>query len=176
MYLRSQRGYNLLGLTEKVKDPLLHSISAAGLFEERREADGDPNRESPSRSSRFGSSRVSDSNPAFEGGERDVVLITENRKAGTSRNTGSDKQTYYKISLAGDQMDSVANMAQDLLKADVWMGIQLSVRAALSARGFYSLVEMGVPFPESLLVRVRGIKQTMISEGEEPAQAPIPHG
>ncbi len=93
-----------------------------------------------------------------------MVLITENRKAGTSRNTGSDKQTYYKISLAGDQMDSVANMAQDLFEGGCVDGDTALCEAALSARGFYSLVEMGVPFPESLLVRVRGIKQTMISK------------
>lgn len=94
----------------------------------------------------------------FEGGERDVVLITENRKAGTSRNTGSDKQTYYKISLAGDQMDSVANMAQDLFEGGCVDGDTALCEAALSARGFYSLVEMGVPFPESLFGESAGYK------------------
>ena len=30
-------------------------------------------------------------------GQRDILIVTENRLAGTSRNTGSDKQTYYKL-------------------------------------------------------------------------------
>ena len=34
-------------------------------------------------------------------GERDLAILAEEVKAGTSRNTGSDKQTYYKLSLAG---------------------------------------------------------------------------
>ena len=34
-------------------------------------------------------------------GQHDIVLVTENRVGGTSRNTGSDKQTYYKLSLCG---------------------------------------------------------------------------
>ena len=36
-------------------------------------------------------------------GVKNVALVTEDMKAGTSRNTGSDKQTYYKLSLAGEQ-------------------------------------------------------------------------
>ena len=32
-------------------------------------------------------------------GEHDLAIISENVEAGTSRNTGSDKQTYYKLSL-----------------------------------------------------------------------------
>ena len=34
-------------------------------------------------------------------GRQDILLITEKRTAGTSRNTGSDKQTYYKLTLSG---------------------------------------------------------------------------
>lgn len=94
----------------------------------------------------------------FEGGERDLVLITENRKAGTSRNTGSDKQTYYKISLAGEQMDSVGKMAQDLFDGGCVDGDTALCEAALSARGFYSLVELGVPFPESFFGESAGYK------------------
>ena len=35
-------------------------------------------------------------------GIRDLALVTEGRMMGTSRNTGSDKQTYYKLTLSGD--------------------------------------------------------------------------
>ena len=48
-----------------------------------------------------------------------VALITEDVNAGTSRNTGSDKQTYYKLSLSGDIPDSVGSMASSLLGPDV---------------------------------------------------------
>ena len=41
-----------------------------------------------------------------------VFLVTEGVNMGTSRNTGSDKQTYYKMSLAGSSPDSPAAMAQ----------------------------------------------------------------
>lgn len=39
-------------------------------------------------------------------GVPDVCLVTEGREAGTSRNAGSDKQTYYKLSLASGAADS----------------------------------------------------------------------
>ena len=49
----------------------------------------------------------------YQNGERDLAIITENIKSGTSRNTGSDKQTYYKLTLSGNDADSVRNMAGD---------------------------------------------------------------
>ena len=42
------------------------------------------------------------------------MLVTENRVGGTSRNTGSDKQTYYKLPLSGGDPDSVREMAAAL--------------------------------------------------------------
>ena len=47
-------------------------------------------------------------------GQHDIVLVTENRTGGTSRNTGSDKQTYYKLTLSGGEPDSVREMAKTL--------------------------------------------------------------
>ena len=82
-------------------------------------------------------------------GVGDLALITENRMAGTSRNTGSDKQTYYKLSVSGSDPDSVRGMAQDLFEAGCVDGDQALCEAALSARCFYNLVELGVPFPDS---------------------------
>ena len=80
-------------------------------------------------------------------GEQDTALVTENMLAGTSRNTGSDKQTYYKLSLAGGDPDSIAAMAEDLFAGGAVDGDTALCEAALSARGFYNLVELGVPFP-----------------------------
>src|SRR5450759_2144858 len=41
----------------------------------------------------------------WELGQSDVVMVTDKIGAGTSRNAGSDKQTYYKMSLSGDDSD-----------------------------------------------------------------------
>ena len=79
-------------------------------------------------------------------GERDVAVVTENLLSGTSRNTGSDKQTYYKLSLAGDDPDSVGDMAKTLLRSDV-NGDTALCEAANSARCFMKLAALGVPFP-----------------------------
>ena len=46
---------------------------------------------------------------------RNIALVTEHIKSGTSRNTGSDKQTYYKLTLSGDCADSIKEMAETLM-------------------------------------------------------------
>ena len=56
-------------------------------------------------------------------GQHDIVLVTENRVGGTSRNTGSDKQTYYKLTLSGGDPDSVREMADTRLRVAAWMVI-----------------------------------------------------
>lgn len=83
----------------------------------------------------------------YQNGERDLAIITENIKSGTSRNTGSDKQTYYKLTLSGNDADSVRNMAEDLFAGQCVDEDQALCEAALSARCFFALTELGVPFP-----------------------------
>lgn len=80
-------------------------------------------------------------------GINDLAVLTENVKSGTSRNTGSDKQTYYKLSIAGKEKDSVLQMAEDLFNGQCVDGDMALCEASLSARCFYKLVELGVPFP-----------------------------
>ncbi len=80
---------------------------------------------------------------------KNVVLVTENMNFGTSRNTGSDKQTYYKLSLSGDDSDSVRAMAENMFSFGAVDGDNALCEAALSARCFMSLVEGGVPFPSN---------------------------
>lgn len=80
-------------------------------------------------------------------GVRPVALITESIEGGTSRNAGSDKQTYYKLSLSGNTSDSPAQMAEDLFSGGCMDGDTAYIEAALSARCFLNLVELGVPFP-----------------------------
>ena len=79
-------------------------------------------------------------------GETSLLLVTEDMNAGTSRNTGSDKQTYYKLSLSGDEGDSVGALARDLHYPDV-NGDTALCEAAASAPSFLKLVSLGVPFP-----------------------------
>ena len=79
-------------------------------------------------------------------GEESLLLLTEDMNAGTSRNTGSDKQTYYKLSLSGDEGDSVGLLAHDLAYPDVH-GDTALCEAAASARCFFRLCALGVPFP-----------------------------
>lgn len=78
---------------------------------------------------------------------KNVVIVTEGVHCGTSRNTGSDKQTYYKLGLSGDSPDSVYKMAQNLFDGGCMDGDHALCEAALSARGFLHLCELGVPFP-----------------------------
>ncbi len=80
-------------------------------------------------------------------GQEDVVILTEGKMMGTSRNTGSDKQTYYKITTCGNEPDSIRKMADVLYSGQSMDGDLALVEAALSARGFYHLVDIGVPFP-----------------------------
>ena len=80
-------------------------------------------------------------------GVTDVLMVTEGRLMGTSRNTGSDKQTYYKLNLSGGVKDSVYDMAKALMRGGSMHGDIALTDAALSARGFFKLVGLGVPFP-----------------------------
>lgn len=84
----------------------------------------------------------------FSFGRRDLTLVTEGMNCGTSRNTGSDKQTYYKMTLAGEEADSVQAMAETLFSGGCVDGEHALAEAAGSARCFLRLVELGVPFPD----------------------------
>jgi succinate dehydrogenase/fumarate reductase flavoprotein subunit len=85
----------------------------------------------------------------WEFGQSDIVMVTDNIGAGTSRNAGSDKQTYYKMTLSGGDGDSVREMAETLFSGGAMDGDNALAEAALSARGFLRLCELGVPFPQN---------------------------
>ncbi len=82
-------------------------------------------------------------------GRKSVCIVTENVNFGTSRNTGSDKQTYYKLGLGGTSLDSVRQMAADLFAGGAVDGDTALCEAALSTRCFMNLAELGVPFPQN---------------------------
>ena len=80
-------------------------------------------------------------------GQKDILLATSKWGAGTSNNAGSDKQTYYKLSLCGDEPDSVRAMAQDLFNGRCMHGDIALCEAQGSVQAFMKLVDLGVPFP-----------------------------
>ncbi len=76
-----------------------------------------------------------------------IAVVTENRLYGTSRNTGSDKQTYYKISMDGISQDSPYKMAVDICSLGSCDGVKAYLQAVNSAKCFMRLCEYGVNFP-----------------------------
>jgi len=80
-------------------------------------------------------------------GQEDIVVATSQWNGGTSRNAGSDKQTYYKLSLCGDEPDSVSAMAKDLFAGKCMHGDIALCEAQGSIKAFMNLVALGVPFP-----------------------------
>ena len=83
----------------------------------------------------------------YDLGYKNIAIMTERKNAGTSRNTGSDKQTYYKLSLAGNDGDSVMNMAQTLFEGGAMDGDVALCEAANSVRSFMKLANLGMEFP-----------------------------
>lgn len=75
----------------------------------------------------------------------DVLLAADNYEGGTSLNAGSDKQTYHRMSQQGD---SAKDLAQTLFAGGHMHGDIAYALAAGSARAFFKLVELGVPFPK----------------------------
>ena len=82
-----------------------------------------------------------------EAGIDDLLIVSEGLDKGTSINTGSDKQTYYKLSLCGNDNDSPLAMAETFFAGGAMHGDLALVEAALSPRGFLHLANLGVPFP-----------------------------
>ncbi|WP_218961749.1 FAD-binding protein [Actinomyces ruminis] len=82
-------------------------------------------------------------------GQEDVLIISDRVTTGSSRNAGSDKQTYYKLTLGGPAGDSVAEMAQTLFDGGAMDGDHALVEAALSSQAFLHLVDLGVAFPRN---------------------------
>ncbi len=83
----------------------------------------------------------------YDLGMKNIAIMTEARLSGTSRNTGSDKQTYYKLSLAGDDGDSILGMANTLFEGGAMDGDVALAEAANSAKCFMKLVNLGMKFP-----------------------------
>lgn len=83
----------------------------------------------------------------YKEGIKDIAIVTENRLSGTSRNTGSDKQTYYKLSMDGFTSDSPYKMASDMFSGGSCDGEKMYIEAVNSQKCFLRLCDYGVNFP-----------------------------
>ncbi len=84
----------------------------------------------------------------YRKGVEDQLIVTEKIGGGTSNNTGSDKQTYYKTSIFGYEGDTPFEMVKSLYGGAMHGDIAL-IEAILSAQGFYNLANLGVQFPHN---------------------------
>ena len=112
----------------------------------------------------------------YDLGRRNIALLTEGIRMGTSRNTGSDKQTYYKLSVGFDENDSIYEMAQTLFDGEGVDGSVALAEAANSLRCFYKLANLGVDFPTDEYGILPVIRRTMIPDSVQPQQALLPPG
>ena len=79
----------------------------------------------------------------------EIAVVTRGVGLGTSNNSGSDKQTYYRLGTHGAQADTPAEFAQTLTAGGCTHGDVALAEAENSLRCFYHLVDIGVPFPHN---------------------------
>ncbi|MEN6401937.1 MAG: FAD-binding protein [Armatimonadia bacterium] len=75
------------------------------------------------------------------------AIVTDCLGAGTSNNSGSDKQTYYKMGVFGDVPDSPMEFARSLFNGGMCHGDLAYVEALGSLPEFFHLIRNGVEFP-----------------------------
>jgi succinate dehydrogenase/fumarate reductase flavoprotein subunit len=88
----------------------------------------------------------------------DLLIVSEGLEKGTSINTGSDKQTYYKLAMCGTESDAPEIMAETYFEGGSMHGDLALVEASLSARAFLHLVNLGVAFPRDAYGQFVGYK------------------
>ena len=102
-----------------------------------------------------------------------AAVVTSDRLAGASRNAGSDKQTYYKLSLAGETPDSVGDMAADLFAGGAVDGDNALCEAASSAECFLKLASLGVGFPKNSFGEYVGYRTDHDLRGRASSAGPL---
>ena len=93
-----------------------------------------------------------------EGSEKRIAVVTAGLPLGASRMSGSDKQTYYKMGTSPDISDSPESFAKSLTAGGCCHGDLALAEGIGSLRGFYNLVEAGVPFPNDPMGTYIGYK------------------
>jgi succinate dehydrogenase/fumarate reductase flavoprotein subunit len=91
-------------------------------------------------------------------GQTDLAIVTEKVGGGTSNNTGSDKQTYYKLSVFGKEPDCPVDMAKSLFDGGSMHGDLALIESILSPQGFFRLANIGVQFPHNRMGGYVGYK------------------
>jgi len=91
-------------------------------------------------------------------GITDILILSEGLEMGTSINTGSDKQTYYKSAMCGSDMDAPEAMAANYFTPGGMHGDLALVESAVSSRAFLNLVNLGVKFPTDAYGQFVGYK------------------
>ncbi len=76
-----------------------------------------------------------------------LLIVTGGLPLGASRMSGSDKQTYYKMGTSPRVPDTAEDFAKTLTAFGCCNGDNALIEGIGSLRGFYNLVEAGVPFP-----------------------------
>ncbi|MCP4725380.1 MAG: FAD-binding protein [bacterium] len=109
----------------------------------------------------------------YDRGQKDVAIVTDKWGGGTSNNAGSDKQTYYKLSLAGKIPDSAFDMAKDLFSGGCMHGDIALCEAQHSAQAFFHLAELGVPFPHDVYGAYIGYKTDHDQRGRGTSAGPL---
>ena len=80
-------------------------------------------------------------------GVSDMAIVVDRLGNGTSNNSGSDKQTYYKMGVFGDEPDSPMEFARTLYQGGMMHGDLAYIEGLGSAPAFFDLCKLGVPFP-----------------------------
>jgi len=83
----------------------------------------------------------------IENPQERIAVVTAGLSLGASRMSGSDKQTYYKMGTSPGIADSAESFAGSLTAGGCCHGDLALAEGIGSLRGFYNLVEAGVPFP-----------------------------
>jgi len=109
----------------------------------------------------------------YKYGQKDIAIATDYWGGGTSNNAGSDKQTYYKLSVSGESPDSPLEMAQDLFKGGCMHGDIALCEAMTSAQAFFNLVGLGVPFPHDRYGGYVGYKTDHDPRGRATSAGPL---
>ena len=83
----------------------------------------------------------------YELGVRDIAIAVDRLGNGTSNNAGSDKQTYYKMGVFGEDADSPLDFAKTLFQGGMMHGDLAYIEGLGSLPAFFDLCRIGVPFP-----------------------------
>ena len=109
----------------------------------------------------------------YEYGQKDIAIATDCWGAGTSNNAGSDKQTYYKLSISGEVPDSPREMTEDLFRGGCMHGDIALCEAQNSMQAFFHLVRLGVPFPYDTYGTYVGYKTDHDPRGRATSAGPL---